>query len=175
MALSVVYVAGTGHVAGALALTGANAPGDVTSAVGAELPLRVSLGEGRTGVLSLKHGRLALAPADDEPDVFGDPLAFGVEQAPGGRPKPVLVRLAPWTTPLGLTTDRLTITLPVAATRLTPVLALISDGQETHTSAGEIPAGGNRAELQVALTAGTHGVLALVTGYAGRLEAVKVP
>lgn len=175
MSLSVVYVADTGHVAGALALTGANAPGDVTSAVGAELPLRVPLGEGGIAVLFLQHGRLALAPADDEPGVFGDPLAFGVEPAPGGRPKPALARLAPWTIPLGLTTDKLTITLPAGVTRLTPVLALISDGQETHTSAGEIPVGGNRAELQMALTAGTYGVLVLVAGYAGRLEAVKVP
>ncbi|GII66863.1 hypothetical protein Skr01_69480 [Sphaerisporangium krabiense] len=175
MALSVVYVADTGHVAGALALTGAGAPADVAAVVGAELPLRVSLGEGRVASLPLSVRRLALAPADDEPGVFGGPLAFGVELTSDGRAKPALARLAPWTTPLSLAKDRLTVVLPVAATRLTPVLALLSDGRETHVAAGEIPPGGDRAELPVALDSGPHGVLVLVTGITGRLEKLNVP
>lgn len=174
MSLSVVYVADTGHVAGALARTGADTSPDVRSLVGAELPLRVSLGGGQIAVLPLRDRRLAVAAADDEPAVFGDPLAFGVEQSPGGKPKPALVRLAPWATALELTAGELTLTLPAKATRLTPVLALISDGRETHAVAGEIAVSGDKAQLQVALTPGTHGVLILVAGYAGRLEAVEV-
>ncbi|MFD0654406.1 hypothetical protein ACFQ2Y_43910 [Streptomyces malaysiensis subsp. malaysiensis] len=42
MALSVVYAVDTGHVVGALALTGADAPADVAALVGRALPLRVS-------------------------------------------------------------------------------------------------------------------------------------
>ncbi|GII84251.1 hypothetical protein Ssi03_22410 [Sphaerisporangium siamense] len=175
MALSVVYVADSGHVVGALALTGAGVAADLGAVVGAELSLRVPLGEGRVAPLPLSARRLALAPADDEPGVFDDPLAFGVELTSGGRPKPALARLAPWTTPLSLAKDRLTVTLPVPATRLTPVLALLSDGSETHVASGEIPPGGDKAELPVALDAGPHGVLVLVAGNTGRLEKLNVP
>ncbi|AQW48321.1 hypothetical protein ACIQPP_49555 [Streptomyces violaceusniger] len=53
LALSVVYLADTGHVVGALALTGAGAgaPPDAAALVGPALPMRVLLGGGRTATL----------------------------------------------------------------------------------------------------------------------------
>ncbi|MFJ5226424.1 hypothetical protein [Streptomyces sp. NPDC088400] len=177
MALSVVYVADTGHVVGALALTGASTLPDVASLVGLALPLRVSLGSGRTATLPLNARELAVAAADDEPGALADPLAYAVEltaEAPP-RPKPTLLRLATWKDGLALATDGLAITLPVATNRLVKVVALVSDEQDTHVLAGEIPAGETKVKLPVTLaTASEHGVLVLVGGWAGRLEKAKV-
>ncbi|MFC9430109.1 hypothetical protein [Streptomyces sp. NPDC056987] len=177
MALSVVYAAGTGHVVGALALTGASTLPDVASLVGPALPLRVSLGSGRTATLPLNARELGVAAADDEPGALADPLAYAVELTAEvlPRPKPTLLRLATWKDGLALATDGLTITVPVARSGLTKVVALISDEQDTHVLAGEIPAGDTEVKLPVTLAAASeHGVLVLVGGWAGRLEKAKV-
>ncbi|MFI9586799.1 hypothetical protein ACIHCQ_34345 [Streptomyces sp. NPDC052236] len=184
MALSVVYATDTGHVVGALALTGASArPGgasavpEVASLVGLALPLRVSLGAGRTATVPLNARELAVAAADDEPGALADPLAYGVEMTaePTPKPKPTLLRLATWKDGLKLAADGLTITVPVATNRLLKVVALISDEQDTHVLAGEIVAGATEVTLPVTLAAASeHGVLVLVGGWAGRLEKAKV-
>ncbi|MER5932594.1 hypothetical protein [Streptomyces sp. NPDC002054] len=177
MALSVVYVADTGHVVGALALTGAGAPPDVAALVGRALPMRVLLGGGRTATLPLKARELAVAAVDDEPAALADPLAFGVELTPEGKPKPTLLRLATWTgsDSIALATDGLTVTVQVAAARPAKVVALVSDDQDTRVLAGEIPAQQTQVKLPVTLEAGSaHGVLVLVAGWAGRLEKVVV-
>ncbi|MFJ1747489.1 hypothetical protein ACIOJD_14745 [Streptomyces sp. NPDC088116] len=177
MALSVVYAADTGHVVGALALTGASTLPDVASLVGPALPLRVSLGAGRTATLPLNARELAVAAADDEPGALADPLAYAVEltaEAPP-RPKPTLLRLATWKDGLALATDGLAITLPFARNSLIKVVALVSDEQDTHVLAGEIPAGETTVKLPVTLAAASeHGVLVLAGGWAGRLEKAKV-
>ncbi|MCG0288580.1 hypothetical protein [Streptomyces sp. PSAA01] len=178
MALTVVYAADTGHVVGALALTG-TAPGtpaaDVAALVGRELPMHVSLGEGHTAALPLSARELAVAAVDDEPDALGEPLAFGVDVTADDKPKPALVRLASWTEGIALATDGLTITVKVPTARATPVVALISDEQNTHVLAGEIPAQQTQVKLPVTLVGGSvHGVLVLVSGWAGRLGTEKV-
>ncbi|MGW0768976.1 hypothetical protein [Streptomyces sp. NPDC002676] len=177
MALTVVYAADTGHVVGALALTGAGAPADVAALVGRALPMRVFLDEGRIATLPLNARDLAVAAVDDEPAALVDPLAFGVELSPEGRPKPTLVRLATWTGSAGiaLAADGLTVTVQVAAARPTKVVALVSDDQDTHVLAGELPAQQTQVKLPVSLDHGSkHGVLVLVAGWAGRLEEASV-
>lgn len=175
MALTVVYAADTGHVVGALALTGTatGAPPDVAALVGRELPLRVSLGGGRTATLPLNARELAVAAVDDEPDALTDPLAFGVELTAEGKPKPTLLRLPAWTDSgsIALAADGLTVTVGVPVARPAKVVALVSDDQDTHVLAGEVPAQQTRVKLPLTLTpGGTHGVLVLVAGWAGRLE-----
>jgi len=183
MSLSVVYVPDTGHVVGALSATGATMPTGPTghtdagsllgSLVGDALPVRVSLGEGEVAELALRAGQLAVLAADDEPAVFADPLAYGVESVPDAPPKPALLRLASWSTGLTLTTERLVVTVPVAnQSQTTKVLALVSDGQDTLVLAGEIPVQQDMVTLPVTVRSGRHGVLVLVAGWAGRLEAL---
>ncbi|MFE5159735.1 hypothetical protein ACFRNT_14670 [Streptomyces sp. NPDC056697] len=175
MALSVVYTLDTGHVVGALALTGAAAPDEVAALVGRALPLRVSLDGGRVAALPLSARDLAVTAVDDEPAALAEPLAFGVEMTSEGKPKPALVRLASWTEGIALATDGLTVTVKVAVARPTPVVALVSDEQDTHVLAGEIPAQQTQVKLPVTLVAGSvHGVLVLATGWAGHLGKVRV-
>lgn len=176
MSLSVVYAVDTGHVLGALTLTGANPAAEVGLLVGAALPLRVTaLLSGKTMDLPVAARRLEVAAVDDEPGAFATPLSFGVELNALGLPKPALAQLAPWSEPLTLTKDKLTITLPVIVSRVTPVLALVSGEAEPHVFTGEIPAQQQTLQFQVELENGDeHGVLVLVAGQAGRLEAKVV-
>jgi hypothetical protein len=180
MSLFVVYVPDTGHVVGAVNAIGAAPPAVVDSRVdpgwlvGAELPLRVSLGVGEIAVLPLLARDLAVHAADDEPGVFADPLAFGVEQVQTQPPKPALVRLASWSTALEFANGGLSVEVPVAdETQVTPVLALISEGQDTHVLAGEIAMGVKKVTLPVTVGSGPHGVLVLAAGWVGRLEKVE--
>ncbi|MGW3286122.1 hypothetical protein ACWDR3_15950 [Streptomyces sp. NPDC001002] len=175
MALSVVYAEDTGHVLGALALTGASAPTDAAGLVGTELPLRVSLGADGTATLPVDARDLAVAAVDDEQGALAEPLAFAVEFGSDEKPKPKLLRLPSWTGGLEATTDDLTITVPLPATAPTRVVALVSDSRTTHVLAGEIPAGRNEVKLPVTLAGETaYGVLVLVAGWAGLLERVNV-
>lgn len=177
MTLSVVYVPDTGHVVGALGVTGEAAPGTVDVLVGPALPLRVALEDGETAVLSLLARQLAALAADDEPDVFADPLVFGVEQVESTNSdviaKPALLRLPPLTTPPDFDANGLLVTVPQAdGTRATEVLALVSLGAETRVLTGAIEPGKTSVTLPVAVDDGPHGVLVLVAGWAGRLESV---
>lgn len=177
MALSVVYVPDTGHVAGALGVTGEAAPDDVAVLVGPALPLRVRLDDGETAVLTLRDRQLAALAADDEPGVFADPLAFGVDQVENPDStvvaKPGLLRLAPWSTTPTLDDDGLAIEVPVAdQVKTVPVVALVSDGAETRLLTGAIPAGQRTVTLPVTVDSGPHAVLVLVAGWAGRLVSV---
>ncbi|RNG19624.1 hypothetical protein [Streptomyces botrytidirepellens] len=175
MALHVVYALGTGHVVGSLAQTGADAPADAAALVGRALPLRVSLGDGRIATLPLSAGKLGVAAVDDEPGALADPLAFGVELTSEDKPKPELVRLAGWDDDVVLAKDGITIKVQVPANRTTPVVALISDEQDTHVLTGEIPAQQTQVKLPVTLTPGSeHGVLVLAAGWAGHLGMEKV-
>ncbi|MGW2326799.1 hypothetical protein ACWC5C_13655 [Streptomyces sp. NPDC001700] len=177
MALTVVYAADTGHVVGALALTGTATAAlpEAADLVGAGLPLRVALGDGRIATLPLSARELAVAAVDDEPGALAEPLAFGVEVTTDGKPKPALVRLASWPDDIALATDGLTLTVKVAVARPTPVVALVSDEQNTHVLAGEIPAQQTQVKLPVTLVAGdVHGVLVLAAGWAGHLTMEKV-
>lgn len=166
MSLYVVYVSDTGHVVGAVTASGATAPGDTVEAVvGDALRLRVAVGTQVTA-FSLPAGELALLPADDEPGVFDNPLRYGVEP-----PKPSLVSLKPGVQ-LTLGADGLSVALPTPASRTTRVLALVSDGQEIHKFVDEIGTGQSTAVITVAVPDGTHAVLVLVAGWAGRLTTV---
>jgi hypothetical protein len=160
-------------------MTAASPAADVASLVGAGLPLRVGLGSVDTATLSLQDNRLAAVAADDEPDVFLDPLAFGVELGPlpDEKPKPRLQRLPPWPNGQGLdlTESSLKITVPLVVTVDTDVLVLISRGQFANTQSGKILAGTKEVTFQVQLTKGDeHGVLVLVAGQAGRFEKKQV-
>lgn len=177
MALSVVYVPDTGHVVGALGVTGESAPDDVGALVGSALPVRVAVDGAGTAVLPLRARQLAALAADDEPGAFADPLAFGVDQVEGPDgtvvAKPALLRLAPWSTPLEFDANGLVVAVPVANTAAsTTVLALVAAGEETHLLAGTIAPGGTGVTLPVTVDTGAHGVLVLVAGWAGRLEPV---
>jgi len=176
MTLYVVYVPDTGHVVGAVNAIGAAlpladgvTPIDPALLVGDALPLRISLEPGEITTLSLSARELAVHLPDDEPGVLGDPLAFGVE---GTDPKPALVRLPTWDTQLSFTSAGLLVTVPVDASQDTPVLALVSEGQDTLVRPGTITAGSREVTLPVTVSAGQHGVLVLVAGWAGRLEEV---
>ncbi|XVV15531.1 hypothetical protein ACQP2X_14660 [Actinoplanes sp. CA-131856] len=166
MALSVVYTPETGHVLGAVASIGVPAAVSAAALVGAALPLRVSEG----AVVSVPARELALHGPDDEPLVLTGPLAFGVEGQP---PKPALVRLRTWTNALSFTGAGLSITLP-AHDQVNPthVAAFVTEGPETRMTSGDIRAGETEVVLPIAVESGTHGVLVLVSGWAGRLEAV---
>nr|WP_052478154.1 hypothetical protein [Kibdelosporangium sp. MJ126-NF4]CEL16456.1 hypothetical protein [Kibdelosporangium sp. MJ126-NF4]CTQ90408.1 hypothetical protein [Kibdelosporangium sp. MJ126-NF4] len=175
MSLSVVYVKEFNHVVGALSLTGASPPTSVAALVGDELPLRLALDSGRSAALPLSESQLGVAAAADEPGVFTDALAFGVELDDTKKPKPVLVRLKAWQDALTLTAAGLAIKVPAPVGEVTKVLALISDGQDIHTLVGEIPAGTQDTTLPVAVGSGEHALLVLVAGFAGRLETAKLP
>ncbi|MFI0418835.1 hypothetical protein [Spongiactinospora sp. 9N601] len=176
MSLRVVYVPDTGHVLGAVAAIGA-VPADVDAGaeplVGAALPLRVPVGAGEVATLALPARDLAVHEADDEPRVFAEPLAYGVRQVPGQRPRPALVRLAVWDEEPRFTADGLVITVPVTdASQDTPVLALVAEGADVHVLAGRIPSGRDTVTLPVTVPTGTHGVLTLITGWTGSLRPV---
>ncbi|MEU5595128.1 hypothetical protein [Streptomyces sp. NPDC020298] len=177
MALSVVYALGTGHVVGALALTGKAAPADPAALVGRALPFRVSLGAHGTATLPVDARNLAVAGVDDEPGVLAEPLAYGVDRGSDGKPEPTLLRLPSWTSGgITLAKDSLTVTVPQASNSPLKVVALVSGDQDTHVLAGEMPARHTQVKLPVPLAAATpYGVLALVAGWAGRLERRDVP
>jgi hypothetical protein len=174
MALRVVYVKEFGHVVGALSTVDESPQLEVASLVGAELPLRTSLDLGRTATLAVKADRLAAAVVDDESAVFDQTLLFGVELTADGKPKPTLRRLATWDEIPELKEDSLTITLPANAVNRTPVLALVTDGQDIRILAGDIPAGDLTVNFEAAFSKGMHGLLVLVPGMAGLLMAVSV-
>lgn len=182
MALFVVYAPETGHVVGAVNSIGAPAlapPGpsgtvDPGPLVGAALPLRVSLGAGELAVVSLPARELAAHAPDDEPAVLADPLAFGVEQVDNGQPpKPALVRLRTWSGGLAFTPVGLSVMIPTPdQVNVTHVVAFVAEGQDTRMISGDIKAGDTKVVLPIAVEDGAHGVLVLVTGWAGRLKAV---
>lgn len=180
MTLSVVYVPDTGHVVGALGVTGEQAQPDVATLVGPALPLRVPLGDGVTAEVLVRARDLAALAADDEPEVFTDPLVFGVEQVAGTGstvvPKPTLLRLRPWSDQLVFNGTGLVVTVPLAdGTKDTPVVALVSVGGETQLLAAAIEKGKTSVTLPVTVDTGTYGVLVLVAGWVGRLEPVNKP
>jgi hypothetical protein len=174
MTLHVVYSPDTGHVLGAVNAIGValSADADATALIGNALPLRVSVGDGKIDTLSFRARDLAVHTPDDEPSVFDDPLAFGVDQIQDSKPKPALARLTPWDEELTFTTNSLVITVPVPVSQDTPVLALVLDGEGTRVAPGTIPAGQDTTEIPATVPVGTHGVLVLVTGWTGVLKAV---
>jgi hypothetical protein len=176
MTLYVVYVPDTGHVVGAVNAVGVTLPGDAgaQSLTGRELRLRINIGAGEIATLPLAAGDLAVHAPDDQPSVFADPLAFGVEQVPGAKPKPALRELPSWKDPdLVFSTDSLVVTLPFEVTVQTPVLALVAVDQSVRVLPGSIQAGGESIQLGVTVTAGFYGVLVLVAGLAGVLTKVE--
>lgn len=180
MTLSVVYVPDTGHVVAALAVTGGQAPDDVSALVGAALPLRVAVGGGETVELTLPAAKLAGLAADDEPGVFADPLAFGVDQVTTADqqvvPRPTLLNLDPLTDALKLDTTGLTVTVPRGdPVKDNLVLVLISDGPDTLAVPWLLPKGDKTVTIPVTVDDGQHGVLVLVAGWAGTLQAVSKP
>jgi hypothetical protein len=180
MTLSVVYVPDTGHVVAALAVTGSQAPDDVSTLVGPAIPLRVTTSEGETVELTLRVAKLAGLAADDEPGVFADPLAFGVDQVTTADqqviPRPTLLGLDPLTDPLTLDGTGLTVTVPrLDPANDLPVLVLISDGPDTLVVPWLLPKGDKTVTIPVSVDDGEHGVLVLVAGWAGTLQAVSKP
>ncbi|SNY37885.1 hypothetical protein [Paractinoplanes atraurantiacus] len=169
MTLSVVYALETGHVVGALSSLGAPVAADAGPLVGPALPLRVAVGAGEPAMVSVPVRELAAHLPDDEPLVLTDPLAFGVEQPP----KPALVRLRTWTNALSFTDAGLSVTIPTFdQVNATHVVAFVTEGPDTRMTSGDIKAGETTVVLPIAVENGAHGVLVLVSGWAGRLEAV---
>jgi hypothetical protein len=171
MSLFVVYLPDTGHVVGAMNATGAALSPEVDALVGSALPVRVSTSD-EVVKIPLPSRELALLRADDEPRVFADPLAFGVEQVPDEDPKPTLVRLAEWSTELTIDEVGLVVTLPDNANQRTPVVAVVSDGQDPRVLSSAIEAGSNSVRLPLTVPRGGYGALVLASGWRGRLEEV---
>lgn len=173
MSLFVVFVPRTGHVVGAVNAIGATPPADAVSLVGAELQLRLLLSTGETAVISLAGKELLKHTPDDQPEVFTNPLAFGVEQVAGAEPKPALAELTPWTGGLSFGDDTFTVMLPTPVSALTEVTALVNDGQGTLTASTTMQVGARAVDLPIAVAGGTTcGVLVLVAGWVGRFEEV---
>jgi hypothetical protein len=158
----------------ALAPPGASGTVDAGPLVGAALPLRVSVGAGEPAVVSLPARELAAHAPDDEPAVLADPLGFGVEQVGNGQPpKPALERLPIWSGGLAFTPVGLSVTIPTPdQVNVTHVVAFVAEGQDTRMASGDIKAGEATVVLPIDVKDGAYGVLVLVTGWAGRLEAV---
>lgn len=175
MSLFVVYVKETNHVVGAVSAVGAAVP-TVAALVGDELPLRVSLGEGKIASLTLKAGELAVREADEEPGVFVDPLAFAVDQGtPDQPPKSALVPLDKAKTNLTFDVAGLTVAVDDNVPDNTVVRVLISYRQATSVLTGQIDKDGSRTTLETSVDTDPHGVLVLIPGWAGRLEKVEKP
>jgi hypothetical protein len=176
MTLRVVYVKQFGHVLGALSTAEMSPPLEIPALVGDELPLRTVLDLGRTATIALKADQLAAAVVDDEPEVFDQPLPFGVELGPDDKPKPGLKRLALWDRSALPVLDEKTldVTLPIKVAVATPVLAMITDGQDIRVARGDVPAGEDSVSLTVSVSKGMHGLLLLAPGVEGLLVAVNV-
>lgn len=175
MGLFVVYVKKTGHVVGAVQAIGAALP-TVAEVAGDALPVRVSLLPEEVATLTLDAGELGVQEADDEPGVFLDPLAFGVEPVPPGQPaKPALVPLVKSSKPLVYQGNGLRVEVdnPVGAD--TVVRVFISAGRATTVLPGQINKGDTFTTLPTAVDDDPHGVLVLVPGWVGRLEKVEKP
>lgn len=175
MSLFVVYVKETGHVVGAIRAIGVTAP-TVAALVGDGLPLRVLLDVGKIATLVLKPADLAVHEADDVPDVFLNPLAYGVEQVQDDQPpKPALVLLSKSNQPLKFENPGLTVAVDTPVNENTAVRVLISYGEATNLLRGQINKDDKNTTLSTAVDDDPHGVLVLIPGWAGRLEKVEKP
>ncbi|MFD5095647.1 hypothetical protein ACFWMR_33950 [Amycolatopsis thailandensis] len=174
MSVFAVYESSTGNVVGAAKAIGVAVP-TAQALVGDALPVRLSLGTGEVVTLSLRGRELAVHEADDQPEVFVEPLAYGVTRVQGQPPKPALAKLP--VLPESPTFDAvgLLVKLPKNPPQDTTVFALVSEGEETLPLAGTITKDTDHVSLPVTVTAGAHAVLLLVAGWAGRLEEVKKP
>jgi hypothetical protein len=166
MSVFAVYESSTGVVVGAVKAIDIPVPA-VDALVGAALPVRV--GE---ATLSLPGRELAVHEADDQPEVFTDPLAYGVTAVPDQPPKPALTKLPVLDAP---TFDGagLLVKLPGNPAQDTAVFALVSEGPGTLPLTGTITKDTDHVSMPVTVSAGTHAVLLLVAGWAGRLEEVE--
>ncbi|MEV7043526.1 hypothetical protein [Amycolatopsis sp. NPDC051061] len=168
MSVFAVYESSTGVVVGGVKVIGTAAP-TVATLVGDALPVRVSLDAG-VATLSLPGTELAVHEADDQPEVFTDPLAYGVTRPP----KPALAKLPSIDAPTFDGTG-LVVTLKGDAAQDTAVFALVSEGTETLPVTGTVAKGANDVTIPVTVSAGAHAVLLLVAGRAGRLDEVEKP
>jgi hypothetical protein len=172
MSVFAVYESSTGVVVGAVKAIGTAVP-TAAALVGDALPVRVSV-DAAVVTLSLRGTELAVHEADDQPEVFADPLAYGVTRLPAQPPKPALAKLPALDAPTFDDTG-LVVTLTGNAAQDTAVFALVSEGQETLPITGTITKGARDVSIPVTVGKGVHGVLLLVAGWAGRLEEVEKP
>jgi hypothetical protein len=172
MSVFAVYESSTGVVVGGVKVIGTAAP-TVATLVGDALPVRVTLDAG-VAALSLPGTELAVHEADDQPEVFTDPLAYGVTRLPAQPPKPALAKLPSIDAPTFDGTG-LVVTLKGDAAQDTAVFALVSEGTETLPVTGTVAKGANDVRIPVTVSAGAHAVLLLVAGRAGRLDEVEKP
>jgi hypothetical protein len=194
MSLRIVYAKDTGHVLGALtaagagggALTAGGGPPDVKALVGDALPMSVTLLDGTLARLAIPAVQLVAAIVDDQPAALVAPLSFGVELLADGTPRSALRRLAPVPgsgagdpgadgVTVSAAAEGVTVHIPDAATQVTPVLVVVSGADGVGSPVpGTIQSGERDALLRIRLATGDIGVLALVAGWQGRLDRVKV-
>jgi hypothetical protein len=161
-----VYESSTGVVVGAVRAIDLPVPA-VVALVGAALPVRAG-----AATLTLPGRELAVHEADDQPEVFTDPLAYGVTRVPNQPPKPALAKL-PTLDPPTFDGTGLLVALPGNPAQDAAVFALVSEGQGTLPVTGTITKDTDHVALPVTVSAGTHAVLLLVAGWAGRLDEVE--
>ncbi|VVJ18065.1 Uncharacterised protein [Amycolatopsis camponoti] len=167
MSVFAVYETSTGVVVGAVKAIDVPVPA-VDALVGAALPVRSG-----AATMSLPARELAVHEADDQPEVFADPLAYGVTRLPDQPPKPALAKLAELPDPPAFDGTGLLVALPGNPAQDTTVFALVSEGPGTLLVTGTIAKDTDHVSLPVTVSAGPHAVLLLVAGWAGRLDEVE--
>jgi hypothetical protein len=188
MGLSVVYATDTGHVLGAVASVGAAGPAPAAEdLVGKELPLPVTLADGKVASMAFPLSLLAVAAVDDQPAALVVPWAFGVDVV-GGKPKPALAALAPFQDgggPLGPVPGGVTVTaasggvtvaLPAPASTGLAVLAMVASATTSRGPlSGTVGSGQAAVSFPMPLDVGAqYGVLVLVAGWRGWVNRVTV-
>jgi hypothetical protein len=174
MTVTVVYESGTGHVLGALSVAGSGGAPDPAGLVGDGLPARAVLGDRTVVDVTVPAERLRTAVVEETPGLLADPYAFGVELV-GGEPRSRLLRLAPWRDgTVTVNGDGVHVSLEREVPEGTKLLVVIAteDGPVAEFPV-PMPTGG-KADLDVSLDLGGYGVLTLVAGYAGRVDARTV-
>jgi hypothetical protein len=172
MSLTVVYAKDTGHVLGALAVTGPAGPlPKIGALVGKELPVRVGLSDGTSVELAIPASQLSVAAVDDLSDALVRPINFGVVPGPDQTPRSALLRLADG---LSVTLGAKGVTVAVAgntSVELPVLVAIKVDDGQVRIEPGRIGSGTDHTIVGVNLTTGKeYGVLALVQGSVGWLE-----
>jgi hypothetical protein len=176
MSLNVLYAAETGHVLGAVAVSGPVTTPSVEDLAGPALPLWVA---DRTAAvdLAVPAARLAVVTVADEEGALAAPCDFGVDVSPGQAPRSALRRLDPWPEgfmPFEPVPAGVEITVPRSRPEATAVLVVIAGPTSPPPVLSEIPAGDQDVIVGATLTSGEYGILVLAAGWAGRLERLTI-
>lgn len=162
-ALTVVYLAATGHVLAALTRTTGPPDGEPVSAlVGDGLPVR--LFENSAGVTVPSNLLAAVAVDDDASGVLDDPRSQRVvEELRGGQTVHELISLGPANS-VAVDATGVTVGASSVVTATRPVVVVLEQPGTRLVREDAIPVGQNQVEVQVPVAPGTWQVVAFVAG-----------